>query len=55
MEHTYNMKQLTELLKDTPMFSWVLGDKTRKIDLVYITCVEFIKWHNSAEKETKTR
>jgi hypothetical protein len=31
---------------DNPMVSWVLGDKTRKKELVYTTVTDFIKWYN---------
>jgi hypothetical protein len=38
---------ITEVLSDEPIVSWVLGDRTNKINLVYTTCVEFIKIYNN--------
>ena len=37
---------VTKVLDDKPIVSWVLGNKNKKIELVFITVIEFIKWYN---------
>ena len=32
--------------RDNPIVTWVCGDKSNKIGLVYTTMFEFIKWYN---------
>lgn len=37
---------VNKLCETNTLVNWVLGDRTKKIDLVYITVVEFIEWYN---------
>lgn len=41
------MCKVTKVLDiENSIVSYVLGDKSRKLELVYITIVDFIKWYN---------
>jgi hypothetical protein len=37
---------ISPLLNEETIVQLVLGDRSRKIELVYSACVEFIKWYN---------
>lgn len=38
--------KITKVLDiQNPIVSWVLGNKSKKIELVYTTVIEFIKWY----------
>ena len=41
------MCKVTKVLDlENSIVSYVLGDKSRKLELIYTTMVEFVKWHN---------
>jgi hypothetical protein len=47
------MCKITKVLDiDNSIVSYVLGDKSRKLELVYITISKFIQWYNQ-NKEIK--
>ena len=46
------MCKVTKVLDlENSIVSYVLGDKSRKLELVYTTMVAFVKWYNENKKE----
>ena len=40
---------ITPILSSEIIVGLVLGDKSRKIELVYLSCIEFVKWYNNKQ------